>query len=209
MSYGAAIERIYHLFKTNPQLFIFVKRCGFLNQSHRKVLINTPILLLVGLCKRRFGHHLDAGSAEVKCSLNIPQTRAVGELSKAHHHELVSAIELNSVTAALNENWGWYHLMSVMKVKLGMMAEYMREWSYIADGPVYDDQMERAIRLIEVILDSGGESEYRRDEGDEPCLDSEHFSRYVNFRNRERFTGTDCYGHNFWCDAQHLRFIKA
>ena len=103
---GAAIERIYHLFKTDPQFFIFVKHCGFLNQSHRKVLINTPILLLVGLCERGFVHHLDAGSievpAEVKCSLNISQTRAVGELSKAHHHEqLVSAIELNSVTVAL------------------------------------------------------------------------------------------------------------
>ena len=62
---------------------------------------------------------------------------------------------------------------------------------------------------MEVILDYGGESEYRRDEGDEPCLDSEHFSRYVNFRNRERFTGPDCDGYNFWCDAQRLRFIKA
>lgn len=37
---GAAIERMYHLFKTDPQFFIFVKHCGFLNQSHRKVLIN-------------------------------------------------------------------------------------------------------------------------------------------------------------------------
>ena len=111
--------------------------------------------------------------------------------------------------AAFNENWGWYHLMSVMKVKLGMMAEYMREWSYIANGPVYAYQMERAIRLMEVILDYGGESEYRRDEGDEPCLDSEHFSRYVNFRNRERFIGPDCDSYNFWCDAQRLRFIKA
>lgn len=31
--------------------------------------------------------------------------------------------------AAFNENWGWYHLMSVMKVKMEMMAEYMRHWS--------------------------------------------------------------------------------
>ena len=29
---GAAIERIYHFFKTNPQLFIFVKRCGSLTK---------------------------------------------------------------------------------------------------------------------------------------------------------------------------------
>ena len=102
---GAAVERIYHLLKTNPQLLILVKRCGFLNQSHREVLIDTPILLLVGLRKRGFGHHLDAGSvevsAEVKCSLNISQAGTVGELSEAHHHELVAAVEPDCVTVAL------------------------------------------------------------------------------------------------------------
>ena len=63
-----------------------------------------PILLLVGLSKRRFGHYLDTGSvdvaAEVKCSLNVSLARSVGELSKAHHHELVTAIELDGVTIA-------------------------------------------------------------------------------------------------------------
>ena len=100
----AAIERIYHLLKTNPQLFILVKRGSFLNQSHRKVLIDTPILLLVGLHKCGSGHHLDTRpvevSAEVKCSLNVSQTSPVGELGKAHHHELVTAIELDRVTVA-------------------------------------------------------------------------------------------------------------
>jgi len=100
----AAVERIYHLFKTNPQLFILVKRGGFFYQSHRKVLIDTLILLLVGFRKRGFGHHLDASpipiATEVKCSLNISQTSSVGELSKAHHHELVTAIELDRVTVA-------------------------------------------------------------------------------------------------------------
>ena len=101
----AAIERIYHLLKTNPQLFILVERGGFLNQSHRKVLIDTPILLLVGLCKRRSGHHLDTRpvevSAEVKCSFNVSQTSPVGELGKAHHHELVTTVELDGVPVAL------------------------------------------------------------------------------------------------------------
>ena len=60
----ATVERIYHLFKTNPQLFILVKRGGFLHQSQRKVLIDTPILLLVGLCKRGSGHHLDTRPVE-------------------------------------------------------------------------------------------------------------------------------------------------
>ena len=98
---GTAVKRIYHLFKTNPQLFILVKLRGFLHQGHRKVLIDTPILLLVGLRKRGSRHHLKPGtievSAEVKCSLNISQTSPVSELSKAHHHELVTAIELDGV----------------------------------------------------------------------------------------------------------------
>lgn len=101
--------------------------------------------------------------------------------------------------AALNDNWGWYHLMSVMKVKLGMMVEYMRHWSPVANGPVYADQMERAISLMEVILDWGGESE----------CNAKHFSRYVNFKNRKRFPSLDYDGHHFWCEAQRLRFDKA
>ena len=43
----------------------------------------------------------DQVSAEVKCSLNISQTGSVGELSKAHHHELVTAIELDGVPVTL------------------------------------------------------------------------------------------------------------
>ena len=111
--------------------------------------------------------------------------------------------------AAFNENWGWYHLMSVMKVKLGMMVEYMRYWSPIVNGPVYADQMERAIRLMEIILDWGGESEYKRNEEGESCFDAEHFSRHVNFRNRNRFASPCCCSCDFWCDAQRLRFEKA
>ena len=82
---GAAVKRIYHLIKANPQLFILVKLSGFLYQSHRKVLIDMPVLLLVGLSQSGSGHYLDARSvevsAEVKCSLNISQASSVCELS--------------------------------------------------------------------------------------------------------------------------------
>ena len=108
---------------------------------------------------------------------------------------------------ANNENWGWYHLMSVMQVKLEMMVEYMRHWSHIANGPVYADQMERVISLMKVILDWGGESEYKHTEDD--YLDAKHFSRYVNFKNRKLFPSPDYNGHHFWCKAQRLRFDKA
>jgi len=110
---------------------------------------------------------------------------------------------------ANNENWGWYHLMSVMQVKLEMMVEYMRHWSHIANGPVYADQMERAISLMKVILDWGGESEYKHTEDEDGYLDAKHFSRYVNFKNRKLFPSPDYNGHHFWCKAQRLRFDKA
>ena len=61
-------------------------KVGFLYQSHRKVLIYTPILLLVGLRKRGSRYCLDSGAievaAEVKCSLYISQTSSVCELSE-------------------------------------------------------------------------------------------------------------------------------
>ena len=111
--------------------------------------------------------------------------------------------------AAFNDNWGWYHLISVMKVKMGMMVEYMRHWSPVANGPVYADQMERAIGLMEVILDWGGQSEYKHTEDEDDYFDAKHFSRYVNFRNHKRFPSPDYDGHDFWCEAQRIRFDKA
>ena len=111
--------------------------------------------------------------------------------------------------AAFNENWGWYHLMSVMKVKLEMMVEYMRHWTPIANGPVYADQMERAISLMEIIIDWGGESKYAHTEGEEHYFDAKHFSPHVNMRNRKRFPSPDYDGHTFWCKAQRVRFDKA
>ena len=68
-------------------------------------MIDTPVLLLVGLRKRESGHYLDTRpvevSAEVKCSLNVSQTDPVGELREAHNYELVTAIELDSVPVIL------------------------------------------------------------------------------------------------------------
>lgn len=128
---------------------------------------------------------------------------------RAKNRELWEDRLLVQWAAALNENWGWYHLMSVMKVKLGMMVEYMRHWSPVVNGPVYADQMERAIGLMEVILDWGGESEYKHDEKENNYFDAKHFSCYVNFRNRKRFPSPDYDGHHFWCKAQRIRFDKA
>lgn len=111
--------------------------------------------------------------------------------------------------AAFNENWGWYHLLSVIKVKLEMMAEYMRQWTSIERGAVYAAQMERTVSLIRIILDHGGESDYAHADDEDEYLDAGHFSHYVNFRNRSRIPSPDYCGELFWCKAQRLRFDKA
>ena len=85
----------------------------------------------------------------------------------------------------------------------------MRQWSPIERGSVYADQMELAVSLIQVILDKGGEYDYAHSEDEEEYLDAEHFSHYVNFRNRSRIPSPDYCGERFWCEAQRLRFDKA
>lgn len=102
---GAAVESTNHFVKINSQLLTGIKLLRLLYQDIAKVLINTPITLLVRFCKGRFGHYLQARSIQVlrtkvKRGLNIPQTASVCELSKAHHKELVPAIELDSVPVA-------------------------------------------------------------------------------------------------------------
>ena len=100
--YCTAIECIYHLLEIYAQLLSLIERCGFLYKNHRKVLVYVPISLLVGLCKGGSGHCLDARpievGAEIKSRFDVPQTRPVCELGKAHHHKLVTSIILDGVT---------------------------------------------------------------------------------------------------------------
>lgn len=100
---GGTVEGIYHLIQINAKLLSLIKILCSQHQLFGKVLINTPILLLVRFCEGRPGHRLESRpiqilSAEVKCSLDISQSRTVGELREAHHQELVPAIELDRVT---------------------------------------------------------------------------------------------------------------
>ena len=102
---GAAVKGINHLIKIYSKLLAGILVLCFTYQDLSKILIDTPILLLIRFCKRGLGHCFESRSvevlsAEVKCSLNVSQTGTVGELSKAHHHELITAIELNSMSVA-------------------------------------------------------------------------------------------------------------
>ena len=74
-----------------------------LYQDIAKVPIYVPITLLVGFCKGGLRHYLQPRliqvlRAMVKDGLNISKTASIGEMSKAHHKELVPAIELGGVS---------------------------------------------------------------------------------------------------------------
>ena len=102
--------------------------------------------------------------------------------------------------------------MSAMHTKLEMMEDYMRHWSHIVNGPVYADQIQRAIRLIEVCLVWGGQDDYKLKPGepeDAEYLNPEHFPHYVNVNNAFRFPSPDYDCHHFWSEAQRIRFDKA
>ena len=131
--------------------------------------------------------------------------REVKQQSRQAHEQM----NLIKWAYAFNENWGWYHLMEVMVSKMEMMVDYMRNWTPIAEGPVYADQMQRAIGLMRIIINKGGESDYNQAGDDDDCFDAQHFSHYVNYRNRERFPSPNYDGLHFWCEAQRIRFDKA
>lgn len=84
--YVAAVREIDHPVQVKAKFLTSVNILSMLHQNLRKVLIDTPVLLLIRFCQSGFGHSLksrpiEIRSAEVKCSLNISQPRHASELS--------------------------------------------------------------------------------------------------------------------------------
>lgn len=103
---GTAVKSANHFIKVNPKLFSFIQLLSLLYQDIAKVLIDTPILFLVRLCKSRFRHNLKSRPIQVlrtkiKSSLNISQATAISELCKAHYLKLISATELYSMPVTI------------------------------------------------------------------------------------------------------------
>ena len=102
----AAVKGVDHLIKIYSELVSIIKSSRFLCQRHRKILIDTPVLLLVHLGKSRLGHNLKSRPVQVlrtkiKSSFNVSQTTPVCVLSKAHNQELVTTVEFDGMPVAL------------------------------------------------------------------------------------------------------------
>lgn len=93
---------------------------------------------------------------------------------------------------AFDDDWDYEYLLRALRVKLVTMSRYFTHLSYIRRGPYYGGQMSLAINLIDIILDKGGQGDFK-----------------VNMHNRPRIPSPDYHGEHFWCEEQRLRFDKA
>ena len=87
------------------------------------------------------------------------------------------------------------------------MERYNLHLSYAMNGTYYGHQIGRAIRMIDIILQEGGRSDYDEREDHTPVPES--FKHYVNMRNRSRIPSAAGGRIYFGSEAQQLRFNKA
>ena len=110
-------------------------------------------------------------------------------------------------TAAFTEDCDYEYLLIHLRAKLVTMERYNRHLSYDWNGCYYADQIKRAIRMIDIVLEEGGRDDYADNDG--IFYVPESFKHYVNMRNRSRIPRPDDGGLSFCSDAQRLRFDKA
>ena len=120
-----------------------------------------------------------------------------------NHHEWARRKRMGAFT----DDWDYEYFLIHMRAKLETMERYNNQLSYALHGPYYGHQIGRAIKMIDIILQEGGRSDY--DERDDYMPIPESFKHYVNMRNRSRIPRPDDGGLSFWSDAQCLRFDKA
>ena len=108
---------------------------------------------------------------------------------------------------AFTDDWDYEYLLVHLRAKLETMERYNLHLSYAMNGTYYGHQIGRAIKMIDIILQEGGRSDYDEREDYTPVPES--FKHYVNMRNRARIPSADGGRIHFRSDAQQLRFDKA
>ena len=120
-----------------------------------------------------------------------------------YHHEWAR----RQWEAAFTEDWDYEYLLIHLRAKLVTMERYNRHLSYARDGHYCADQISRAIRMMDIVLEEGGRDDYAEMDG--LFYVPASFKHYVNMRNRTRIPRPDDGGLLFCSDAQRLRFDKA
>lgn len=107
-------------------------------------------------------------------------------------------------------DYDYEYFLMAMKAKLQNMADYFYTLAHIENGPYYAGQMSLAVKLLDIIIDEGGQNDYSDTESDDPAdwCQPENYLHYVNMRNAQRFKHPRNVIY-FFCEAQELRFRKA
>lgn len=108
---------------------------------------------------------------------------------------------------AFTDDWDYEYLLVHLRAKLETMERYNLHLSYAMNGTYYGHQIGRAIKMIDIILQEGGRSDYDEREDYTPVPES--FKHYVNMWNRARIPSADGGRIHYVSDAQQLRFDKA
>ena len=108
---------------------------------------------------------------------------------------------------ALSPDYDYEFFLKAMKAKLENMADYFETLAPIVDGPYYARQMNLAVKILDIVIEEGGQNDYKEHTYEDP-LNPGIFLHYVNMKNAHRFDYTFKMIH-FFCDAQRICFNKA
>ena len=112
-----AVEGIDDTVHVEPGRFVPVQVSRPRNQYLTEVMIDAPVLGPVDMCQGRALDILDSGRVQLggkgyqRC-INAAQAILTGELGKTHHHELVSAFELDGMAVAIVSLYAFVELIS-------------------------------------------------------------------------------------------------
>lgn len=93
---GTAVKSINHLLKTKPEVIFGVELLCFLDQTLSKVMVDSPILLLIHLTECRARDKTQTCMVKLllkccQCSFVSAKALLRCELGESHNHKLVAA----------------------------------------------------------------------------------------------------------------------
>ena len=96
---------------------------------------------------------------------------------------------------ALSPDYDYEYFLKAMKAKLENMADYFETLAPIVDGPYYARQMNLAVKILDIVIEEGGQNDYKEHTYEDP-LNPGIFLHYVNMKNAHTFKMI-----HFFCDA--------
>ena len=69
---------------------------------------------------------------------------------------------------ALSPDYDYEYFLKAMKAKLENMADYFETLAPIVDGPYYARQMNLAVKILDIVIEEGGQNDYKEHTYEDP-----------------------------------------